>query len=216
MYTSQPMTGEAWIGRSVPRKEGRAKVTGHARYVDDLTLPGMIHGVTVRSPVPRGILRGIEYGPGIPWDDITVVTAADIPGANVVALIADDQPYLAAERINHPEEPVVLLAHADRVLLEEARRRVTLHIDPLPPVFTIDASLSADEVIWGADNILKSYVVGQGDVDGAWSRAAAIVEGEYETGSQEQLYIEPNGMLAVVSARRRHGVGLDAVPLLHP
>ncbi len=194
------MTAEAWIGRSVPRKEGRAKVTGHAHYVDDLTLPGMLHGVTVRSPVARGILRGIEYGPGIPWDDITIVTAADIPGANVVALITDDQPYLAAERINHPEEPVLLLAHADSMLLEEARRRITLQIDPLPPVFTIDASLSGREVIWGADNILKSYVVGQGDVDAAWTRAAAIVEGEYETASQEQLYIEPNGMLAVAGA----------------
>lgn len=193
------MTGEAWIGRSVRRKEGRAKVTGQARYVDDLSLPGMLHGVTVRSPIARGILRRIEYGPGIPWDEITIVTAADIPGTNVVALITDDQPYLAAERINHPEEPVVLLAHADKSLLEDARRRVTLHIDPLPPVFTIDESLSGREVIWGTDNIFKTYVVGQGDVASAWARAAAIVEGEYETGSQEQLYIEPNGMLAVAT-----------------
>src|SRR5574338_94690 len=108
------MAGERWVGRPVPRKEGRAKVTGAARYVDDLTLPGMLHGVTVRSPVARGIIRRIEFGPGIPWDDITVVTAADIPGANIVALIASDQPYLAAERVNHPEEPVLLLAHHDK------------------------------------------------------------------------------------------------------
>jgi CO/xanthine dehydrogenase Mo-binding subunit len=191
------MAGEAWVGRSVPRKEGRAKVTGQARYVDDLTLPGMLHAVTVRSPVARGIIRRIEYGPGIPWDDITIVTAADIPGSNIVALIASDQPYLAADRVNHPEEPVLLLAHADKVLLEEARRQVTIHIDPLPAVFTIEDSLAAREVIWGTDNIFKAYSVGQGDVDAAWPHAAAIVEGEYETGSQEQLYIEPNGMLAV-------------------
>ena len=193
------MAGEPWIGRSVPRKEGRAKVTGQARYVDDLALPGMLHGVTVRSPAPRGTIRQIEYGPGMPWDEFIIVTAADIPGSNVVALIAADQPYLAAGRVNHPEEPVLLLAHADKALLEEARRQVTIHIDPLPPVFTIDESLSRREVIWGADNIFKAYTVGQGDVDGAWSRAAAIVEGEYQTGSQEQLYIEPNGMIAVAS-----------------
>ena len=76
------------IGRSVLRKEGRAKVTGQSRYVDDLFLPGMLHGATVRSPSPRGLIRQIHYGGDIPWDEFTVVTAADIP--NVVALIADD------------------------------------------------------------------------------------------------------------------------------
>ena len=81
------------IGRAIPRREGVAKVTGVARYVDDLTLPGMLHGVTVRSPVPRGILHGIKYNDGVPWNEITIVTAADIPGRNVVSLILDDQPY---------------------------------------------------------------------------------------------------------------------------
>ena len=69
------MAGDAWIGRSVPRKEGRAKVTGQARYVDDLSFPGMIHGVTVRSPVARGTIRDIRFGEGIPWDEFTIVTA---------------------------------------------------------------------------------------------------------------------------------------------
>ena len=185
------------IGQSIPRKEGRAKVTGQARYVDDLRLPGMLHGVTVRSPSPRGVIRDIRYGPGIPWDAITIVTARDIPGANVVALITDDQPYLAAGTVNHAEEPVLLLAHADPVLLQEARRSVTIEIDPLPPVFTMDEALSGREIIWGADNLFKSYLVSRGDVDAALAAADTIVEGEYDTGAQEQLYIEPNGMLAV-------------------
>ena len=192
------------IGRSVLRKEGRAKVTGQSRYVDDLSLPGMLHGVTVRSAAPRGLIRQIHYGDGIPWDEITVVTAADIPGTNVVALITDDQPYLADARVNHREEPVLLLAHPDRSLLEEARRRVTIEVDPLPPVFTLEDSLRGAEVIWGADNIFKSYEVVRGDVDAAFASADVIVEGDYETGAQEQLYIEPNGMLAV--ARPEDGV----------
>jgi CO/xanthine dehydrogenase Mo-binding subunit len=186
------------VGQSIPRKEGRAKVTGQARYVDDLTLPGMLHGTTVRSPVPRGIIRRINYGAGIPWDEFTIVTAADIPGDNVVALITDDQPYLAYHEIRHAEEPVVLLAHPDRHLLERARRAITLDIDPLPPVFTIDDALGARTIVWGDDNLFKTYDVRRGDVDGAWSSADVIVEGEYETGAQEQLYIEPQGMLAVV------------------
>ena len=192
------------IGRSVLRKEGRAKVTGQSRYVDDLFLPGMLHGATVRSPSPRGLIRRIHYGGDIPWDEFTVVTAADIPGANVVALITDDQPYLADDRVNHLEEPVVLLAHPDRSLLEEARRHVTIEIDPLPPVFALEESLQGSQVIWGTDNVFKSYQVVRGDVDAVFAGADEIVEGEYETGAQEQLYIEPNGMLAV--ARPEEGV----------
>src|SRR5688500_15525618 len=153
------------IGRAIPRREGVAKVTGRARYIDDLTLPGMLHGVTVRSPVPRGILRGISYGAGVPWDDITIVTAADIPGRNVVALILDDQPYLADGRVNHAEEPILLLAHPDGQLLQEARRRITFDIETLDPVFTIDEALAGDRVIWGDDNLFKSYLVGRGNVD---------------------------------------------------
>jgi CO/xanthine dehydrogenase Mo-binding subunit len=186
------------IGRAIPRRDGVAKVTGRARYIDDLTLPGMLHGVTVRSQVARGIIRDIRYNAGVPWNEITVVTAADIPGRNVVALILDDQPYLADGRVNHPEEPILLLAHSDKQLLEEARRLVTVEIEPQDPVFTIDDALAGTKVIWGDDNIFKSYLVGRGDVDAAFADAAIVVEGTYETGAQEQLYIEPNGMLAVV------------------
>ena len=187
------------IGRAIPRRDGVAKVTGRARYVDDLTLPGMLHGLTVRSPVARGTIHGIQYGEGVPWDEITVVTAADIPGRNVVALILEDQPYLADGRVNHPEEPIVLIAHHDKQLLEEARRLITFDIEPLDPVFTIEESLSRTRTVWGDDNLFKSYLVGRGDVDAALAGASIVVEGEYHTGAQEQLYIEPNGMLAVAS-----------------
>jgi CO/xanthine dehydrogenase Mo-binding subunit len=195
------------IGQSVPRKEGRAKVTGRARYVDDLALPGMLFGATVRSPSPRGIIRDIRYGAGIPWDEVTIVSAADIPGANVVALITDDQPYLADGRVNHAEEPVVLLAHRDRSLLEDARRSIAIEIEPLRAVLTIDEALSQQEIIWGEDNTFKTYHVSRGDVDAAFAAADVIVEGEYHTGAQEQLYIEPNGMLAVA----RIGGDVDGV-----
>lgn len=192
------------IGRSVPRKEGREKVTGRARYVDDLIFPGMLHGATVRSPAPRGRIRAIQFDKHIPWDEFTVVTAKDIPGENCVTLILHDQPCLAAEVVNHPEEPVVLLAHPDKYLLEEARRAVRIEIDPLPAVFTIADSLAKKEIIWGDDNVFKKFLVEKGDVDAAWAAAEMIVEGEYETGAQEQLYIEPNGMIAI--ANRGEGV----------
>ena len=171
------------LGQSVPRKEGRDKVTGRARYVDDLDFPGALYGVTVRSEIPRGRIRKIEFGAGIPWSEFTVVTAADIPGANYVALFERDQPFLAADAVNHPEEAIVLLAHPDPYLLEEARRAVRVEYDPLPAIFTLDDSLAGKEIIWGADNVFKSYHLEKGDVDAAFARADLIVvEGEYRTG----------------------------------
>ena len=187
------------IGLSIPRLEGRSKVTGRAQYVDDLTLPGMLFGATVRSAAPRGLIKRIDFDPDVPWSDFVVVTAADVPGVNRVALIVDDQPCLAADRVNHPEEPVVLLAHPDRHLVEEARRRVHIVVDPEPAVFSMDESLAGHTIVWGRDNVFKNYVVTRGEVDAAIATAEVIVEGEYETGAQEQLYIEPNGMVATAS-----------------
>jgi CO/xanthine dehydrogenase Mo-binding subunit len=189
------------IGKPVPRKEGRAKVTGAARYVDDLSLPGMLYGTTVRSNVARGRIREIVFGEGIPWDEFTVVTARDVPGANYVALILNDQPYLAEDVVNHREEPVLLLAHEDKYLLEEARRAVRVDIEPLPAVFTIEDSVAKKEIIWGEDNVFKSFLVEKGNVDDIWNTAdVIIVEGVYGTGAQEQLYIETNGVIATANA----------------
>src|SRR6478672_12350262 len=126
------------VGSAVPRKEGRSKVTGAAQYVDDLTMPGMLHGVTVRSPVARGRIRGIRFADGLPWPEFTIVTAADVPAPNRIALILDDQPCLADGVVNHAEEPVVLLAHPDKHMVEKARSAVTIDADALPAVHTID------------------------------------------------------------------------------
>jgi CO/xanthine dehydrogenase Mo-binding subunit len=188
------------VGRSdVKRREAVAKVTGAARYVDDVTMPELLFGVTVRSQGPRGRLLGVRFLPGVPWEEIIVVTARDIPGANAIHLIVDDQPALVAEGSisSHPEEPVVLLAHPDRVIVERARRLVALDWEPLPPVTSIAEAVAARTVIWGEDNVLKEYWIRKGEVDAALATPGTIlVEGEYHTGAQEQLYIEPNGVIA--------------------
>src|SRR5438128_5806977 len=188
------------VGASVPRKEGWDKVTGAARYVDDMVLPGMLYGATVRSSIPRGKIARITFDPRIAWNEFVVVTAKDIPGKNCIALILDDQPCLAAETVNHAEEPILLLAHPDRHKLRKAVESVAIEYHPLPSVDAIEESERKSTIIWGADNILKSYLVEKGDVDAAWKEAAYIVEGEYSTGAQEQLYIENNGVIASYDA----------------
>ena len=196
------MTKERIVGTSVPRLEGRDKVTGQARYVDDMVVPGMIYGATVRSRVPRGKIRKISFGPGIDWNEFAIVTANDIPGKNCIALIEDDQPCLADGMVNHPEEAILLLAHPDRHLLPKAVEAVSIEYEPLPGIFTMEASEERSQIIWGVDNIFKSQLIEKGDVDAVWGNADYIVEGEYRTGAQEQLYIETNGMIASFDAQQ--------------
>src|ERR1700682_4334146 len=108
------------VGRSPPRKDGADKVTGRARYLDDLSFEGQLWGRTVRSHVPHGRIKSITWDPDFDWSDVVRVTAADIPGENIVHLIEDDQPMLAADLVRHREEPIALVASADREKLEEA------------------------------------------------------------------------------------------------
>jgi CO/xanthine dehydrogenase Mo-binding subunit len=184
------------VGTSVPRLEGRGKVTGEAQYVDDMTLPGMLYGATVRSGIPRGRIKKITFGPDVNWNEFVIASAKDIPGKNCVALIEDDQPCLAEEVINHPEEPILLLAHPNRHVLSKAVAAVSIECDSLPALFTIEESEKQSQIIWGTDNCFKSYLIEKGQVDDIWEMADYIVEGEYTTGAQEQLYIENNGMIA--------------------
>jgi CO/xanthine dehydrogenase Mo-binding subunit len=178
------------VGAPVARREGLDKVRGRSLYVDDLAPPGLLHGRTVRAPVAPGRLERIEFEPGLPWDEITVVTAVDIPGRNLITLIAEDQPCLAQGEVRHREEPVVLLAHADRGLLARAVEAVRLVIAPAPAVHTLDA----------ATDVLAELRLDRGGVDAALAEADVVVEGAYETGAQEHVYIEPQGMLAEIAA----------------
>lgn len=185
------------VGTPALRKEGYGKVTGGARYIDDIALPGMWHGATVRSNIARGIIKDIRFGAGIAWNEFVIVTAKDIPGDNCIPLIMDhDQPVLAETQVNHPEEPVVLLAHPDKARLHEAVTAIEIDYEPLPAVFTIEESERQKTIVWGEDNIIKRFLVEKGDVDSAWQCAAHILTGEYHTGAQEQLYIENNGVIA--------------------
>lgn len=184
--------------------EGAGKVTGHARYVDDMVLPDMLFGATVRSRVPHGKIKNISFGPGIDWNEFVIVSSKDIPGANCITLIEDDQPCLADGVVNHPEEPILLLAHPDRHLLPKAVEAVSIEYDPLPAIFTMQESESRWQIIWGEDNVFKTYLIEKGDVDSVFENAHFIVEGEYATGAQEQLYIENNGMIATFDPQ--HGL----------
>ncbi|MFN2386468.1 MAG: hypothetical protein ABR576_09310, partial [Thermoanaerobaculia bacterium] len=97
MTTARRHSGKAArfpaVGRNVPRKEGLPKTTGAARYIDDLSFPGMLHAKTIRSTIPRGEILSVRLG--FDPSGFTVADHRDVPGRNVIALIEDDQPCLA-------------------------------------------------------------------------------------------------------------------------
>jgi CO/xanthine dehydrogenase Mo-binding subunit len=207
--------GKPILGTSPLRKEGRAKVLGAAQYIDDLTLPGMWHGCTIRSTIARGRIRSITFAPHIDWSQYTIVRASDIPGENTIVHLTKDHPCLAEHEINHVAEPILLLAHPEKSALLAAKAAITIDYEELPGVFTIEASETAaanndtTNIIWpgsehgGTPNCFKQYLMYTGDsketeagLEAAFKAADFIVEGEYTTGAQEQLYIEPNGVIA--------------------
>jgi CO/xanthine dehydrogenase Mo-binding subunit len=185
-----PAAGKISVGRArayPTRREGPAKLTGTALYADDLVFPGAWYGHTIRSREPHARLLGIDLDPQFDWSRVVVLTAKDIPGDNLVSLIADDQPVLVADEIRHHAEPIALLAAADRETLRAARDRIRVRTEPLPAVF--DPLESEQE--------FSHFALAKGDIEAGFAQADLVIEGEYRVGHQEQLYIENQAMIAV-------------------
>ncbi len=177
------------------RREGLAKLTGRERYVDDLAFDGC-WGMTVRSPAPRGRIKEIRFGTAVNWSEMIVVDHRDLPGPNEVLLIERDQPVLAAGYVRHVHEPVLLLAHASRETVRRAVRDVEIVIDPEPPLLDYRMLPSSQQIQYGDDNVFKHLRIEKGDVERALRDAPIVVEGVYETGAQEHVYLENQGMIA--------------------
>ena len=171
------------------RREGPAKLTGAAKYADDLVFPGAWYGATIRSTDARARFVALDLDPAFNWSKVVVVTAADIPGDNIVASIKSDQPILVpvGGEIQHHAEPLALLAAPDRATLRAARGGAKARTEKLPAIFDPLAS----------DHLFAAYELSAGDPDAAFAAADLVVEGEYRVGHQEQLYIESNAMIAV-------------------
>jgi CO/xanthine dehydrogenase Mo-binding subunit len=173
------------VGRNVRRKEGLDKVTGRAKYVDDLVFPEMLHARTIRSTVPKGEIAGIRLD--FDRTGFTVADFRDVPGRNTIALIEMDQPCLAEREIRHFAEPILLVAHEDRERLLDAERRIAIDYREAEPLYDPARSTQC----------FKEITIEKGELARGLGDAEVVVEGEYRAGHQEQLYIEPNGVIAV-------------------
>jgi CO/xanthine dehydrogenase Mo-binding subunit len=183
------------ISASIPRLDGKAKADGSAAYIADIPFPEVLIARFYRSEFTRGRIRKILL-PQIP-DGYHVVDHRDVPGENHVALIQNDWPAFAEEEIRYRGQVILLIAGPDPVVVDRLIRAVKVEYEPQEAAVTVDDALSLKGgPIHGEDNLFADLSLRRGDPDRAFATADRVIEGEYSTGFQEQLYLEPQGLVA--------------------
>src|SRR5881396_2195279 len=132
------------VGRAVPRLDARDKVTGAARYVSDLALPGLAHARVWRSPVPHArIIETLTVRAAAAPGVLAVCAAADLPVKRLYYGPAyKDQPILAHEVIRYAGEPVVAVVADTLAHAEAAVASIDVRYDELPAVTSAEAAMS--------------------------------------------------------------------------
>jgi CO/xanthine dehydrogenase Mo-binding subunit len=185
------------VSDPVPREDAEEKASGKAVYLPDISLPGMLFALSVRSSRARARILSVDY-PAMP-DGYSVVDHRDIPsrGVNRILMIKDDWPVFAETEARFRGQTIALIVGPDRGLLRDLTARVRVRYDEQTPAFTIEESLArAGGPLHGTDNLFADYRIQQGDPDAAFARADHVVEEEFRTGWQEHVYMETQGSLA--------------------
>jgi len=192
------------VGKSVLRVDGRDKVTGQAKFIDDYKMAGLLHGAVLRSPIAYGEILEInskkaENFPGVK----AVLTAGDIPGCNIVPLVVPDQPFFAEQFVRFHGEAVAAVVAENAEIAHHALSLIEVKYRELEPLLSIEASMEPGaREIHQPGNIFKTYQVLKGNPETALQEAEVIIENEYRTTYQEHAYLETNGALAVPESDR--------------
>ncbi|MDM5326149.1 xanthine dehydrogenase family protein molybdopterin-binding subunit [Neobacillus sp. CF12] len=182
------------ISTSVPRKDHKGKVSGQLPYISDVKVENMVYGVLYRSPIAYGKIISIQL-PNLP-EGYEAVGAEHIPGPNFVKIIKEDQPVFANEWINYIGEPILMLVGKDLNILYGLLDEVKIEFEEHPPIYTLEEAIKQK----AAPGVtMAHYEFGESlEVISAIEQGAhQIIEEEYETGYQEHVYLEPQGMLAI-------------------
>jgi len=196
------------VGRSEIRVDAVDKVTGKAIYADDFKPQGLLHASVVRSSISSGKILDLDTSEAEAMEGVeAVVTAEDVPGANVVPVIEEDQPALAEDEVRYVGEPIVLIAASERKIADRAAEAVEIKYEetesvsaPLEAIKETSPRVAQPEVS-EEGNLFETLVMEKGDIDAALDDAPVVFENEYRTGHQEHGYIEPQGMTAIPKAR---------------
>jgi carbon-monoxide dehydrogenase large subunit len=200
------------FGARVKRKEDGRLVRGAGRYLDDLTLPGLLHAAIIRSPHAHARVVSIDAAealrhPGV----VAVLTLRDLPelAGSVPPLVPSPDikayvhPVLAGERVHHAGEAVAVLVADDAYRAADAADRVRIEYDPLPAATTPAAALKTNaprvHPAW-PDNLAVKTESGVGDVGAGFAAAEAVVECELTYPRMMGVPIETRGVMAAVDA----------------
>jgi len=186
-----------YVGHSVPRVDGIDKVTGKAKFVGDLTIPGMLQGKILRSTYPHARLVSIDASqaealPGV----LAVLTASDIADLN---LIYSGRPVIATDKVRYVGEPVAAVAAVDLATAEEALSLIQVKYEELPAVVGIDAALKKDAPLIHRDkgsNIGTHEKVLRGDVEEGFALSDEVVEDTFTFPMVYHYAMEPHSVIA--------------------
>jgi 4-hydroxybenzoyl-CoA reductase subunit alpha len=195
------------IGKPTPKVDGLAKATGQAVYADDLQLPGMLHGKTLRSPHAHAKILSIDTSraralPGVHG----VITGRDLPIKYGVIPWTPDENALALDRVRFIGDEVAAVAAVDEDTAEAALRLIEVEYELLPAYFDPRESLERctvpihpNEKKGGASNVSKHVALSFGDVEGGFAAAEVIVEQDYSFHGTTHTAIEPHCAVASYS-----------------
>ena len=194
------------VGNSVARVDGADKVTGRAKYVADLVVPGMIEGKFLRSPYAHARIHSIDTReaqalPGV----VAVLTSKDLDdiGHYIGRGKNKDQPIIATDRVIYSGQPVAAVAALDRATAEEALSKIHVVYDELPAVITVDEA-TADGAPrlhqFAEKNICARHELIKGDVEKGFAEADVIVEDEFEFPMIYHYSMEPHTAIAQVDS----------------
>jgi aldehyde oxidoreductase len=195
------------VGGCQVRVDAVDKVTGAARYAEDLKMPGLIHAALVRSTLPHARLLGIDPGAALRMTGVLrVLTAADIPGANSLEGYSRDEPLLTqvGDSLRMTGDAAALVLAESPAQARAGAEAVALVCEPLPPVHDPLAAMEAGAPhIYPGGNVLNEYDVRFGDAKATLARCDVVVETRYATSFQEHAALERETVLAYLDGEDR-------------
>ena len=190
------------IGQPLPSIDARVKVTGEAKYVEDLKMPGMLHGKTLRSPIAHGRILRVDTSKAKRIVGVKcVVTAKDSPRIKYGRIVADEL-ILAEDKVRFVGDEVAAVAAVDKDTAEEAVAMIRVEYEELPAVFDPEEAMApgAPLVHEAANNIAFKIQLSRGDVQKGLGSADIVVQERFEAPMVHPAYLEPVGCVAFYDA----------------
>ncbi len=186
------------IGRSPLRVDGREKVTGAARYGQDLRLAGMLYAKVKHAEYPHAEIRKIDTARAKKVKGVAaVLTAADVPGRIAFGALVNDNQPLAKDKVRYLGDAVAVVAAETEAAAAEAVSLIKVRYRELPAVFDPREALepSAPQIHEGGNRIVH-HKTRKGDIEIGFRDADLIIERSYSTQRVDHTYIEPEVVVA--------------------